>query len=183
MVIRKNNRSDNPNSQNGYKEKMVHSRYGDMEIPIPQDRNSSFQPKVVPKRKKDIVRIADKIISMYAKGMTTRQISDALMDIYGFEVSEGFISDVTDRILPEIQAWQDRPLASVYPVLFIDTIHFHVRSEGRIIKEAVYIATGIDIFFSMFYNITYEKLLFKISHKRGCFYRRASDIGTRCLFL
>jgi transposase-like protein len=140
----KNDRSDNPNNRNGYKQKTVHSRYGDMEIPIPQDRESSFQPKIVPKRKKDIVGIDDKIISMYAKGMTTRQISDTLMDIYGFEASEGFISDVTDSILPAIEAWQNRPLASVYPVLFIDAIHYSVRDNGIIRKLAAYVILGVN---------------------------------------
>ncbi len=144
LGYQKNSHSENPNSRNGYKEKLVHSRYGDMEIPIPQDRESSFQPKVVPKRKKDIVGIDDKIISMYAKGMTTRQISDTLMDIYGFDVSEGFVSDVTDKILPEIEDWQNRPLDNVYPVLFIDAIHYSVRDNGIIRKLAAYVILGIN---------------------------------------
>lgn len=99
LGYQKNSHSENPNSRNGYKEKLVHSRYGDMEIPIPQDRASSFQPKVVPKRKKDIVGIDDKILSMYAKGMNTRQISDTLMDIYGFDVSEGFACNYVSVIV------------------------------------------------------------------------------------
>ena len=144
LGYQKNSHSENPNSRNGYKEKLVHSRYGDMEIPIPQDRESSFQPKVVPKRKKDIVGIDDKIISMYAKGMNTRQISDTLMDIYGFDVSEGFVSDVTDKILPEIEDWQNRPLANVYPVIFIDAIHYSVRDNGIIRKLAAYVILGIN---------------------------------------
>jgi putative transposase len=140
----KNARSDSVNARNGYKEKRVHSKYGDMEIPVPQDRESSFKPQIVPKRKKDIVGIDDKIISMYSKGMTTRQISDTLMDIYGFEASEGFISDVTDKILPEIEDWQNRPLNSVYPVLFIDAIHYSVKDNGVIRKLAAYVILGID---------------------------------------
>jgi putative transposase len=91
-----------------------------------------------------LVGIDDKIISMYAKGMTTRQISDTLMDIYGFEASEGFISDVTDKILPEIEDWQNRPLNSVYPVLFIDAIHYSVKDNGVIRKLAAYVILGID---------------------------------------
>ena len=86
--------------RNGYKEKTVNSSYGSMRIDVPQDRKSTFEPKVLKKRQKDISDIDQKIISMYAKGMTIRQISDTLMDIYGFEASEGFISDVTDKILP-----------------------------------------------------------------------------------
>ena len=95
----KSQRSDNPDSRNGYKSKQVNSRYGSMEIQVPQDRDASFEPKIVKKRQKDISEIDQKIIAMYAKGMTTRQISETLMDIYGFEASEGFISDVTDKIL------------------------------------------------------------------------------------
>ena len=87
---------------------------------MPQDRKSTFKPKVVKKRQKDISEIDQKIISMYAKGMTTRQISETLMDIYGFEASEGFISDVTDKLLPQIEEWQKRPLSEIYPVVFID---------------------------------------------------------------
>ncbi len=94
----KSQRSDNDDYRNGYKKKKVNSSYGSMEITVPQDRKSTFEPQVVKKRQKDISDIDQKIISMYAKGMTTRQISETLDDIYGFEASEGFISDVTDKI-------------------------------------------------------------------------------------
>ena len=116
-----------------------------MEIQVPQDRQSTFEPQVVKKRQKDISDIDQKIISMYAKGMTTRQISDTLEDIYGFEASEGFISDVTDKILPQIEDWQNRPLSSVYPVLFIDAIHYSVRDNGAIRKLAAYVILGISL--------------------------------------
>lgn len=92
------------NYRNGYKNKRVNSSYGSMSIDVPQDRNSSFEPNVVKKRRKDISVIDRKIISMYAKGMTTKQISETIEDIYGFEASESFISDVTDKILPQIEA-------------------------------------------------------------------------------
>lgn len=140
----KSQRSDNDDSRNGYKTKQVNSSYGSMEISVPQDRQSTFEPQVVKKRQKDISDIDKKIISMYAKGMTTRQISDTLMDIYGFEASEGFISDVTDKILPEIEDWQNRPLAEVYPVLYIDAIHYSVRDNGIIRKIAAYVILGIN---------------------------------------
>ena len=94
-----------------------------MEIDVPQDRKSIFEPQVVRKRQKDISGIDQKIISMYAKGMTTRQISETIEDIYGFETSEGFISDVTDKILPQIEDWQNRPLDQVYPILYLSLIH------------------------------------------------------------
>lgn len=103
-------RSDNTNSRNGLKSKKVRSKYGEMNINVPQDRESSFEPQIVKKRQKDISSIDDKIISMYAKGLTTRQISEQIEDIYGFEVSEGMVSNITDRLLPEIEEWQQRPL-------------------------------------------------------------------------
>ena len=141
----KSERSDNDDYRNGYKKKRINSSYGSMEIEVPQDRQSSFEPHVVKKRQKDISDIDQKIISMYANGMTTRQISDTLMDIYGFEASEGFISDVTDKLLPQIEEWQTRPLDSVYPVIFIDAIHYSVRDNGVIRKLAAYVMLGISV--------------------------------------
>ena len=141
----KSERSDSDDYRNGYKSKRVNSSYGSMEIEVPQDRRSTFEPQVVKKRQKDISDIDQKIISMYAKGMTTRQISDTLEDIYGFEASEGFISDVTEKILPQIEDWQHRPLSEVYPVLFIDAIHYSVRDNGVIRKLAAYVILGINL--------------------------------------
>ena len=137
-------RSDEKNYRNGTKSKRVRSKYGEFEVDVPQDRNSSFDPKVLPKRQKDISAIDDKIISMYAKGMTTRQISETIEDIYGFEVSEGMVSDITDTLLPQIEEWQNRPLASVYPIVFIDAVHFSVRDDGVIRKLAAYVVLGIN---------------------------------------
>ena len=140
----KSERSDSDDYRNGYKKKQLTTSYGSMEIDVPQDRKSTFEPKVVKKRQKDISEIDQKIISMYAKGMTTRQISDTLMDIYGFEASEGFISDVTDKLLPQIEEWQKRPLNEIYPVIFIDAIHYSVRDNGIIRKLAAYVILGIN---------------------------------------
>jgi len=140
----KSERSDSENTRNGYKTKSVNSSYGSFQIDVPQDRKSSFQPQIVKKRQKDISAIDEKIISMYAKGMTTRQISETLEDIYGFEASEGFISDVTDKILPRIEEWQSRPLSSIYPIIFIDAIHFSVRHDNMITKLAAYVVMGIN---------------------------------------
>ena len=140
----KSERSDNDDYRNGYKRKQVNSRYGSMEIEVPQDRKSTFEPQVVKKRQKDISDIDQKIISMYAKGMTTRQISETIEDIYGFETSESFISDVTDKILPQIEDWQNRPLDDVYPILYIDAIHYSVRDNGVIRKLAAYVILGIN---------------------------------------
>ena len=145
LGYKKSERSDNDDYRNGYKTKQVNSRYGSVEIEVPQDRKSTFEPQVVKKRRKDISDIDQKIISMYAKGMTTRQISDTLEDIYGFEASEGFISDVTDKILPQIEDWQNRPLSEVYPILYIDAIHYSVRDNGIIRKIAAYVILGINM--------------------------------------
>ena len=140
----KSERSDSEDYRNGYKSKRVNSSYGSMDIAVPQDRKSTFEPQVVKKRQKDISDIDQKIISIYAKGMTTRQISETIEDIYGFETSEGFISDVTDKILPQIEDWQNRPLDEVYPILYIDAIHYSVRDNGVIRKLAAYVILGIN---------------------------------------
>ena len=137
-------RSDNTNARNGTKNKTLRSSYGAVEIDVPQDRDSSFAPKIVKKRQKDISDIDQKIISMYARGMTTRQISEQIEEIYGFEVSEGFVSDVTDKILPRIEEWQNRPLSDIYPIVFIDAIHFSVRDNNIIRKLAAYTILGIN---------------------------------------
>ena len=125
----KSERSDSDDARNGYKSKRITTSYGGMEIEVPQDRKSTFEPKVVKKRQKDISEIDQKIISMYAKGMTTRQISETLMDIYGFEASEGFISDVTDKLLSQIEEWQKRPLSEIYPVV---AMHPPSRPAGKL---------------------------------------------------
>lgn len=144
LGYKRSERSDSDDYRNGYKSKRVNSSYGSMDIDVPQDRKSTFEPQVVKKRQKDISDIDQKIISMYAKGMTTRQISETIEDIYGFEASEGFISDVTDKILPQIEDWQNRPLDEVYPILYIDAIHYSVRDNGVIRKLAAYIILGIN---------------------------------------
>lgn len=138
-------RSDNTNSRNGSKTKAIRSKYGEFPLEVPQDRESTFEPAIVKKRQKDISGIDDKIIAMYAKGLTTRQISEQIEDIYGFECSEGFISDVTDKILQEIDDWQRRPLDEIYPVIFIDAVHFSVREDNVIKKRAAYVMLAITL--------------------------------------
>ena len=144
LVYDEYERSDSSNARNGKKQKQIRSKYGEMTIDVPQDRNSSFEPQVVKKRQKDISSIEDKIIDMYAKGLTTRQISEQIEDIYGFEVSEGMVSDITDRLLPEIEDWQQRPLSQVYPIVYIDAVHFSVRDNHVIKKLAAYVILGIN---------------------------------------
>ena len=135
--------SDATNYRNGVKKKNVRSTFGEFQVEVPQDRNSTFEPQIVKKRQKDISEIDQKIINMYARGLTTRQISEQIKDIYGFECSESFISNVTDKILQDIQDWQNRPLEKVYPVIFIDATHFSVREDNRIKKIAAYVVLGI----------------------------------------
>ena len=138
-------RSDNPDYRNGVKHKKLRSSYGEIPIDIPQDRDGDFEPQIVQKRKKDISAIEQKIIAMSAKGMTTSDIEAHIKDIYGLECSDTTISRITDKILPVVREWQSRPLEEIYAVVFMDAIHFHVRSEGQIIKKAVYIAIGINM--------------------------------------
>lgn len=138
-------RSGNPDYRNGKKTKKIRGNFGETEIEVPQDRDSTFEPKIVKKRQKDISGIEQKIISLYAKGMTTRQISETIEDIYGFEVSDGMVSDITDRLLPQIEEWQNRPLDEVYPILFIDAVHFSVRDNGQIKKLAAYVILAVSM--------------------------------------
>lgn len=140
----KSARSHSENCRNGSKTKTVRSKYGEFEVDVPKDRNGTFEPQIVKNRQKDISRIDDKIISMYAKGLTTMQISEQIEDIYGFACSKSFISDVTDKILKNIDEWQHRPLNSVYPIVFIDACHFSVRDNGMVRKLAAYVMLGIN---------------------------------------
>ena len=132
------------NSRNGYGRKTITSDYGECEIAVPRDRNGEFEPKIIEKRQTRTDEIEQKIMNMYAKGMTVVQISETIQDIYGFEVSEGMVSDITDKLLPRIEEWQNRPLASVYPIVFIDAVYFSVREDGIIKKLAAYVVLGIN---------------------------------------
>jgi len=134
------------NSRNGYSTKTLHTSYGDMELEVPRDRNGEFEPKVVRKYQNTLTQdMEEKILSMYAKGMTTGDIESHMQELYGIDISDSTISRITDKILPVVKEWQERPLEEIYAVVFMDAIHFHVRSEGRIVKKAVYIAIGIDM--------------------------------------
>ena len=134
------------NSRNGYNSKTLHTSYGDMELDVPRDRNGEFEPKIIKKYQNTLTQdMEEKIISMYAKGMTTGDIESHMQELYGVEISDSTISRITDKILPIVKEWQERPLEDIYAVVFMDAIHFHVRSEGRIVKKAVYIAIGIDM--------------------------------------
>lgn len=137
---------DTDNSRNGHSKKTMHTGYGDMDVSIPRDRNGEFEPKLVKKYQNTVTQdMEEKIISMYAKGMTTGDIESHMKDLYDIDISDSTISRITDKILPIVKEWQERPLEPVYAVIFMDAIHYHVRSEGRIIKKAVYIIIGIDM--------------------------------------
>ncbi|MGI6744514.1 MAG: IS256 family transposase [Eubacteriales bacterium] len=134
------------NSRNGYSKKTLKTGFGEAEIDVPRDRKGEFEPQILKKNQTSVSQaIEEKIISMYAKGMTTADIEMHIRDIYGQEVSDTTISRITDKILPMAQEWQQRPLESIYAVVFLDAIHYHVRSEGQIVKKAVYIAIGVDL--------------------------------------
>lgn len=138
----RNKESDN--SRNGYSNKTLKTSFGETEIKVPRDRNGEFEPQLVKKYQTTLTGdIEEKIISMYAKGMTTKDIESHIQEIYGLECSDTTISRITDKILPVVREWQSRPLEEIYAVVFMDAIHFHVRSEGQIVKKAVYIAIGI----------------------------------------
>lgn len=133
-------------SRNGHSKKTLRTSFGDTTIQIPRDRKGEFDPVILRKNQTSISQdVEAKIISMYAKGMSTTDIGDHIRDIYGIEVSESTVSRITDKVLPEAREWQQRPLESIYTVMFMDAIHYHVRSEGQIVKKAVYIAIGIDL--------------------------------------
>ncbi len=134
------------NSRNGYNTKTLHTSYGDMELDVPRDRNGEFEPKIVKKYQNTLTQdMEEKILSMYAKGMTTGDIESHMQELYGVDISDSTISRITDKIIPVVKEWQERPLEEIYAVVFMDAIHFHVRSEGRIVKKAVYISIGIDM--------------------------------------
>ena len=134
---------DTDNSRNGHSSKTLRTSFGDVEVSVPRDRKGEFEPQVLKKNQTSISQdIEEKILSMYAKGMTTSDIETHIRDIYGISVSDSTVSRITDKILPIAKEWQQRPLEPIYAVVFLDAIHYHVRSEGQIVKKAVYIAIG-----------------------------------------
>ena len=132
------------NSRNGKTKKTIKTKSGKLNIEVPRDRNSSFQPVLVPKRKRMIDHIEDVVISFYAKGMSTRDIRSQMQEIYGLELSESTVSNITERILVDVQQWQNRPLDDTYLIAWLDGITFKVRSQGKIINKSVYIIIGLN---------------------------------------
>lgn len=133
------------NSRNGYNTKTIISDYGESEISVPRDRNGEFEPKILGKRQTRTDEIEQKIMAMYAKGMSQRDIEDNLKEIYGAEVPQTLISKITDKILPEVNEWQNRPLETIYPIIYFDGIVFKSRKDNQIINKCVYSVLGIDM--------------------------------------
>jgi putative transposase len=149
------------NSRNGYNKKTITSDYGESEIVIPRDRNGEFEPKVLVKRQTRTDEIEQKILAMYAKGMSQRDIEDNLREIYGCEIPQSLISKITDKIMPEVNEWQNRPLETIYPVIYFDGIVFKSRKDNQIVNKCVYSVLGIDM------NGCKEILGFWISENEG----------------
>jgi len=133
------------NSRNGYTAKTVQTETGPVEIRVPRDRAGSFEPKLVPKRKRRLEGFDDKVLALYARGMSTRDIQGHLRELYGTDVSPDLISRVTDGALDEARAWQTRPLEAVYPVVYLDALFVSIREGAAVQKKAVYVALGVTI--------------------------------------
>ncbi len=131
------------NKRNGHSPKTLKSQYGEFQLDVPRDRNGEFEPKLIPKYQRDVSGIEEQVISLYARGMSTRDIHDQLKDLYGIELSAEMVSKITDKILPQVKEWQSRPLAPIYPFVFMDCIHYKVREEGRILSRAAYVVLGV----------------------------------------
>jgi putative transposase len=138
-------RKETTNSRNGRSKKRITSEYGEQEISVPRDRNGEFEPLIVKKHQTSVMGIEEQIIALYAKGVSTREIQDHLANLYGLDVSPAMISTVTNKIIPLIKEWQNRPLQGVYAVVFLDAIHFKVKQDGAIVNKAAYMVIGIDL--------------------------------------
>ncbi|MDD3134656.1 MAG: IS256 family transposase, partial [Synergistales bacterium] len=134
------------NSRNGYSSKTVQGSMGEVELSIPRDRKGEFEPELVKKHQTDISAIEDKVIYLYSQGVSTREIQKTMEELYGINVDDSRVSKITDKILPMIREWQERPLQSVYAMVVLDAIHYSVREDGQVTKKAAYvvIGTGLD---------------------------------------
>ena len=139
----KNKRTDN--SRNGSYSKTVSSSQGEIDLKVPRDRNGDYEPQIVKKHQMDVSEIEDKILFLYSQGTSTRDIERTMQEMYGIEVNATRVSKITDKILPVIREWQNRPLESVYAMVMLDAIHYKVREDGIVVKKAVYIGIGTDL--------------------------------------
>lgn len=133
------------NSRNGYTEKTLKSEDGNLALEIPRDRNGDFTPQIIPKNQTRFDGFDDKIVSLYARGMTTRDIAAQLQDLYGVEVSATLISNVTNEVIEEVKAWQCRPLDKLYPILYLDALVIKIKEDKRVINKAFYLALGVNL--------------------------------------
>ncbi len=137
--------SEKNNYRNGKSAKRVKTDLGEINLEVPRDRNGDFEPQIVPKHSTDISAIEDKVISMYGRGMSQRDISNHIEDIYGMPLSAQSISRMTDKIIPLVEEWQNRPLEIAYPFVFMDAIHYKVKQNNRIVSKAAYVVVGINM--------------------------------------
>jgi putative transposase len=133
------------NSRNGHSEKTVSTTAGPVRVVVPRDRNGSFEPQIVPKRKRRIGQIDDMILSLYSRGMTTRDIQDHLAEVYGVNASPALVSKITDVVADEITLWQNRPVDDVYPIVYVDAIRVRVRDKGAVTMKAAHLVVGVDV--------------------------------------
>ena len=133
------------NSRNGHYPKKVRTSDGDVEIQVPRDRNGEFEPKIVPKYASNSNELEEKILGLYARGVSTRDIQDTLGELYGVDVSASTISKITDKVWELVEAWQNRPLSSIYPIIFMDAIHIKLRRDGKVANTAVHVVLGVDL--------------------------------------
>lgn len=134
-----------PNSRNGYSKKTIKSELGPVELNIPRDRNGEFEPQIIPKHQRNITRIEEKIMALYAAGMTTRDIAEQVKNLYDVEISAEMVSNITNRILPVVTEWQNRPLEKTYSFVFMDAIHYKVRDDKQIVVKAAYVVLGVNM--------------------------------------
>ena len=133
------------NRRNGYSQKTLKTTVGSVEVRVPRDREASFEPQLIPKRKRDVSDIEEKVLSMHAKGMIQRDIADTIEDIYGFEISHETISNITDNVLEQVTEWQSRPLKKFYAFVFVDCMYVTIRKDYETKSYAVYTILGYDI--------------------------------------
>ena len=133
------------NSRNGYSKKTIKSELGAVELNIPRDRNGEYESKIIPKYKRNVTGIEDKVMALYAAGMTTRDISEQVKNLYDVDLSPEMVSNITNRILPVVAEWQNRPLEKTYSFVFMDAIHYKVREDKQIIVKAAYVVLGVNM--------------------------------------
>ncbi|NMF84859.1 IS256 family transposase [Nodosilinea sp. P-1105] len=132
------------NSRNGYSAKTVQSKHGSLDLSIPRDRQSTFEPVLVPKHQRRLRGLDEKIVTLYARGLSTRDIALQLEELYGAQVSASLISEVTDTVSEDVKAWQNRPLDELYPIVYLDALYVNIKVAGRVSKRAVYVVLGIN---------------------------------------